>query len=466
MVAHASSPDASLGERLFREIRFARPPAAMSCATCHLSDGAHGRAFADAAARSAVPAQSEDGRELTPRHASTLIESAEQGGWGLLHWDGEFTSMEDLVRATFAGRNFGWLPDEHSAALARFAAVIRCDGGDAASGRVSYAALFRDCAGGLDVAAASDAQIFDASARFVAEFVRTLRLSRDGEGRHNGSPYDAFLAANRLPRAPNPGETPHEYARRLHNAVAALRKPTFIDDPTRRLARHDQPFRFGEEELRGMRIFFRGAMGYVRSASAGNCAECHVPPHFTDFGFHNTGATQDRYDAVHGEGAFAKAAVPALAERNAAPERHLPPSVAHPRAAGPWREAPMRDDPARVDLGLWNIYANPALQAPQTAIERQLNRTGVLSREAVLALTLARFKTPSVRNLGGEGPLLHDGSTRSLESVVRLYRQMSDLARDGAMRNAPPEFAAMSLADDDVAPLLAFLRSLNEGAAR
>lgn len=464
--AHATNDDAAIGERLFNDARFARPTAAMSCATCHPSGTATGRAFADAAVRSTVPHRPGNGRQLTPRHASTLIESGEPGGWGLLHWDGEFTSMEELVKATFTGRNFGWLPDEGAVALERIAAVIRTDVGDAASGRASYAALFRELAEGLDVATASDRQIFDASARCVAAFVRALRLSRDGEGRHNGSPYDAFLEANRLPRAPNPGETPHEYARRLHSAVAALRKPVFIDDPARRLGANAQPFRFGEEELRGLRIFFRGAMGYVPSASAGNCAECHVPPHFTDLAFHNTGVTQARYDAVHGVGTFAKLAIPTLAERNAAPERHLAPSAAHPRAEGPWREAPERDDSFRADLGLWNVYANPSLPSPQAAIEKQLNRGGGLSRDAVLALTLARFKTPSVRHLGDRGPFLHNGSARSLADIVRLYRQMSDFARDGAMRNAPPEFAAMSLAEDDVAPLLAFLHSLNEDFAR
>jgi hypothetical protein len=39
---------------------------------------------------------------------------------------------------------------------------------------------------------------------------------------------------------------------------------------------------------------------------------------------------------------------------------------------------------------------------------------------------------------------------------------MSELAHRGAMRNAPAEFFAMRLSDDDVAPLVAFLLSLDE----
>jgi hypothetical protein len=39
---------------------------------------------------------------------------------------------------------------------------------------------------------------------------------------------------------------------------------------------------------------------------------------------------------------------------------------------------------------------------------------------------------------------------------------MSQLAHSNAMRNAPPEFANMSLSQDDLAVLVAFLQSLTE----
>lgn len=408
-----------------------------------------------------MPAR-EDGQLTTPRHASTLIGSGEAGGWGLLHWDGEFTSMEELAAGTFTGRNFGWRADERAEAVADFAGVVRGDAGELARGEVRYVEMFRRADAWVDVASASDEQLLAASAQYVAAYVATLRFAHDGDGRYDGSPYDAFLAANRLPRAPRLGETPHEYARRLPAAVAALRQPICTDDPTRRLLQHDQPFRFGQEELRGMRIFLRGATGYVRSASAGNCAECRVPPLFTDLAFHNTGATQARYDAAHGAGAFARLTIPTLAEREAELGRWVPPSVAHPDATGPWRSPPRGGDVACADLGLWNLYANPALPAPQSRIETHLNRTGALARHAVLALAVARFKTPSLRNLGEATPLLHDGSAHSVEEVIRLYQRMSDLARGGAIRNAPPEFEAVSLAEGAMAPLVAFLRSLNE----
>jgi len=363
------------------------------------------------------------------------------------------------VAGTFTGRNFGWLPQERAEAVRQFARVIREDTG--ADGQAPYAALLQ----GVDIATASDEKILSACARLVADHLRTLRFSRDAAGLHDGSSYDALLALNRLPRAPAPGEAPARYARRLHEAVAALKVPRFVDDPARRLSRHDQPFRFGPQELEGMRIFFRGSIGYVRTASAGNCAECHVPPHFTDRSFHNTGAAQDAYDAVHGEGAFMKLDVPALVARNAGPDRWLPPSARHPRAGGVFMVSPAKDTPGRADLGLWNVYANPDLPAPQALIEWKLNPEGRLSPDGVLALALARFKTPGLRSLGQSAPYLHHGRLRTIKEVLQFYKRMSDLAREDGMRNAPLEYAAMHLPEADIAPLAAFLRALNEDYA-
>jgi hypothetical protein len=45
---------------------------------------------------------------------------------------------------------------------------------------------------------------------------------------------------------------------------------------------------------------------------------------------------------------------------------------------------------------------------------------------------------------------------------VTFYQRTSDLAKEGKLRNAPPEFSSMRLEANDVAPLVAFLRSLNE----
>ena len=39
----------------------------------------------------------------------------------------KFNSMEDLVAATFTGRNFGWLPGERAQAIAHLARVVRLE---------------------------------------------------------------------------------------------------------------------------------------------------------------------------------------------------------------------------------------------------------------------------------------------------------------------------------------------------
>ena len=431
-----------LGERLFFEARFTRNdgPPPISCATCHVLPAEVARY----PVRNLVPARN-DGQRETPRHVQSLVGALEvsPAGWGLLHWDGEFASVEDLIKDTFTGRNFGWLPDEKTQAIQHFARVFRGDPELMALTGGSIA----------DLARASDGEILNIGAKAVGTYLKTLRFARDASGAHNGSPYDAFLAANRLPRAPEKGETPHEYARRLHAAVAALRAPKFIDAPAP----------FGEQELRGMRIFFRGTMGYVPSASAGNCAECHVPPHFTDFAFHNTGVAHESYDALHGAGAFAALPLPGIDERARDPGRWLPPSAQHPTAIGRMRRPPEAGAPGQVDLGLWNVYGNPDLPTPQPAIDRQLNREGRLTKDEVLALTVGRFKTPGLRDLGQSPPYLSSGGAATIQDVLKLYQRMSELARSGKLRNAPLEFSAIRLAEADLDPLAAFLRSLNEG---
>jgi cytochrome c peroxidase len=67
-----------------------------------------------------------------------------------------------------------------------------------------------------------------------------------------------------------------------------------------------------------------------------------------------------------------------------------------------------------------------------------------------------------LRDLEDSAPYFHNGSAPKFDDVVNHYLAMSQLARSGAMRNAPPEFANMSLSPDDVAALVAFLQSLTE----
>jgi cytochrome c peroxidase len=79
-----------------------------------------------------------------------------------------------------------------------------------------------------------------------------------------------------------------------------------------------------------------------------------------------------------------------------------------------------------------------------------------------LGNTIARFKTPTLRDLEDSAPYFHNGSKAWFHDVIEFYLNSSQLARQGLLRNAPAEFQNMSLSEDDVAALVAFLKSLTE----
>jgi len=67
-----------------------------------------------------------------------------------------------------------------------------------------------------------------------------------------------------------------------------------------------------------------------------------------------------------------------------------------------------------------------------------------------------------LRDLEDSAPYFHNGSGLTFNDVVNFYINSSQLGHAGLLRNAPPEFANMSLAPQDVAALVAFLQSLTE----
>ena len=73
-----------------------------------------------------------------------------------------------------------------------------------------------------------------------------------------------------------------------------------------------------------------------------------------------------------------------------------------------------------------------------------------------------QFKTPGLRDLGHSAPYLLTGRMSSLEDVIRFYGRFSELMRQGRIRNGAPQLRRMFLTDEDTAPLVAFLRSLNK----
>jgi cytochrome c peroxidase len=189
---------------------------------------------------------------------------------------------------------------------------------------------------------------------------------------------------------------------------------------------------------------------------------CHTAPQFTDQRLHNTGVSQVEYDGIFGAGAFAALEIPGLRDRNAHFDDYLPPTANHPRASGRFRAPPVADKPGYVDLGAWNVFANPDLPKPQKALTQILCGNKPCEPQSVLPLTVAHFKTASVRDLGQSNPYFHSGTFNTIEDALHFYLDVSELARSGKLRNGSPEIADIHIVDTDIPPLAAFLRSLNE----
>jgi cytochrome c peroxidase len=484
----------------------------MNCRACHLvdeqvdSNGNGMRTYNDFARRSPIPDRG-DGHFTAPRNSPPLVNASLPREEGLLfHFDGEFATLPDLVRATITGRNYGWLPREGDQAVANLARIVRQDNGKGELaqefGGLSYRVVLtgKDAAipaefrlpkpFRVDVARATDRQIFDAVAELVAAYTEHLEFSTDEDGDFNLSPFDVFLAVNHLPQQPKPDETAVDYSRRLlkrirqREANGALQFVT--SNPNTASGGFDfhptQPFWFSTEELRGLKIFLSEpsalplAARQVTAGGVGNCVACHAPPRFTDFRLHNTGATQIEYDTIHGTGAFAHLAVPGLAERIAHHDPYLPATAQHPDATGRFRAVPDAQHPGLTDLGVWNVFANPDFPKTQVRLwqivcDEELGGHvpagimgffGQCAPSSLLPKTIALFKTPGLRDLSHSAPYIHNGQFDTLEDVIELYRTTSTLERAHVLRNGADDLAGIALARSDVSPLVAFLRSLNE----
>ena len=472
----------------------------MNCRQCHLVDELKPRSrfdvrtYCDFARHSPLSSRA-DGLLTTPRNSPLLVNATlTRDVPEIFHFDGEFPTIEDLVIGTLTGRNFGWLPSEQATAVAHIARVIRGDDGnnDLAKSFGGGGIPFRTLLLGtdpaippqlvippqyrIDVNAASDDQVLEAVAALMHAYIDSLRFSTDENGASNGSPYDVFLTKNGLPRLPNDGEANAAYAQRLLGLINNLTNPIFVtpsDGPPSASngkpefqLQKNQRFAFGTTELQGLKLFFAQASD-LNMPHTGNCVACHAPPDFTDFRFHNTGASQVEYDAIFGDGAFAAIDIPGLSERDGNFDGYLPPSPAHPNANGRFRTPPSSDQPGFADLGVWNVLGNPDMPAPQTALSEimcsEFGLTGAdCNNDALLPLSIGYFKTPTLRDLGQSNPYLHNGKMDTIEDVLNFYVTSSNLARAEKLRNASPELSNMDIDATDVAPIAAFIRALNE----
>lgn len=523
-LAEYDPAEISIGERLFLETRFAqayyanpgkadavvdktqlvgaslKSPFAgktMNCRACHMVDehadnlAAGMRSYADYASRPPVSARS-DGAKTSTRNSMSMVNvsiaheaNANMKDGALFHFDGEFNSMEDLVRATLTGRNFGWQATEFETAIKHVASIIREDNGQGELAK-EFGGSYKKVLTGTDktipsalklakeyrvnVNKASDKEIFDAVAKLIAAYVTDLAFAKNERNEYSTSPYDQFIKQNKLPRKPAKNESLAEYNQRLLKAVSNLKQPAFIKAGTQQFASHKQDFVFGKQELEGMKLFFRKGSA---NKPGGNCASCHTAPDFSDFGFHNTGISQHNYDAIHDYGAFMKLEIPGLKKRNKNYDNYLPKTTHHPHASSRFRGIASKTHPGVTDLGLWNVFANPDMPAPQEKLSNilcfQLESSGAkangsknCSKQALLNNSIAAFKTPVLRDLGHSGPYMHTGQFNELQEVVMFYISGSALAKSRQLRNPAPQLSEITLTDRDIEPLVAFLNALNE----
>ena len=459
----------------------------INCRSCHFVTeftdfaGVRNRTYADFVTHSPMP-RIINGIQSTPRNAMQMVGSMQaHDGPTFLHFDGEFASAEDLVVATMTGRNFGWAPEQYQEAIAHIARVIREDNGNNAGSStythgIPYKTIFMGTDPNipadsrlpaqyrLDVKLASDEAIVEDISKLVGAYMGGLLFKQDQFGRYFASPYDVFLRLNHLPPLPKAGETEQQYAQRLLGLLKGLSSPTYVTAKDGSFQYHPQNFVFGPTELQGLIVFLSVAPGAADGTlHAGNCAACHRPPNFTDFRFHNTGVSQEEYDAANGDGSFMQLAIPGLADRTANPDLYMPASANHPNASERFRHPAVGGQPQYADLGLWNVYLNPDMPHPQANLSTMVCANAAnCGVDQGLATTIGQFKTPTLRDLQDSAPYFHNGSKAKFDDVVNFYIQISQLSRQGKLRNSDAELNNMSLSADDVNALVAFLMSLTE----
>jgi cytochrome c peroxidase len=459
----------------------------INCRSCHFvtefqgMTGGGNRTYADFTTRSPIPRTQPNGFDHTPRNAMQMVDSfASRSGPLFLHSDGEFASGEDLVVGTMTGRNFGWTPSQYNEAIAHIAKVICEDDGSSqlAADRLdglSYAVIFKGTDSRitsdlllpplqrLDVTTATDMQVVNEVALCITSYMQDLLFKRDSYGRYIGSPYDNFLRMNHLQAAPLAGQTKAAYNQQLYQQIVALKNPIYITTNDGSFKYHSQPYQFGALELQGLKIFLASAAVGTVNAHAGNCAACHQAPDFSDFVFHNTGVSQQEYDAANGSGAFMNLPIPTNSQRLANFDAYMPASSNHPNVSESFRHPAVAGHPEYADLGLWNVYLNPDIPNPQANLKGFVCAAGRdCTVDLGLASTIAQFKTPVLRDLEDSAPYFHNGNAPTFDDVVNHYILMSQLAHSGEIRNAPPEFSNMSLSQGDLTTLVAFLQSLTE----
>ena len=461
-----------------------------NCRACHLVDEhveqkeLGMRTYADFASRSPVPHR-EDNLLVTARNSPSIVNVTVSRDNFILHVDGEFSSLDQVVKATLTGRNLGWLPGENQFATEHICQIIREDNGKGELaqefGAFSYAEVFlgKKKTGAmishdyliakrnrLNVSTSSCNEILQAVSSLIGSYIEDLAFAKD---ENILSPYDIFLQINGLPNEPKDDESDKEYSARLLSLINDLKQNEKLKFVVRNsntehggFRFHDQAFQFAEQQLAGMELFFN--VESKSDQSVGNCISCHPAPHFTDFGLHNIGVTQIEYEAIHGNGAFNKLKIPNTKGREKYSETYLPATNQNPNRKGVFRKPAAEDNRMHTDLGAWNIFQNSDYPLPQKQLYNLIcsKPEKCKSNDHALELSIATFKTPSLRDLGHSAPYMHNGQISDLHAVISFYMVTSRSSRNGQLRNIDLEINKIKLAPNDIHPLVLFLISLYE----
>lgn len=373
-----------LGRRLFFDPA-ASPSGARSCASCHSPD--HG--WSDPGRVSA------DDVGDTRRHSQTLLDAAFHAN---AHWDGEFSSVEELVVARLRtdprdrrpGSGYGG----HSGLRGRIPFTpgsARRGSGRAPSTKPTPITPGERRPMPTTVAVPSDAT--------------DIVPKRLGDGRRYRAAFKAAFGSSEVT------------LERIAVAIAAFTHTIeSTTSPYDRFAAGDLDA-ISESAQRGLRLF---------SGKAG-CVRCHdnsgPQPFFTDFEFHNTGIA-----------------------------RHQLAALMPVKRSDLSREDLNSQDALRIrqlikSLDNDNIRIGEALSA--FSDQGRAVHTGEEGDRRT-------FKTPTLRDVAKRGPYMHNGRFETLEEVVRYYAKGCGDDPDKSHR-----IHGFSCSDQEVKDLVAFLESLS-----
>ena len=143
---------------------------------------------------------------------------------------------------------------------------------------------------------------------------------------------------------------------------------------------------------------------------------------------------------------------------------YLPASHIHPNRKGIFRQPASEEARISTDLGAWNILFNEDFPKSQSALKNLIcsNQNICDNKEEILKLSVAAFKTPTIRNLGHSAPFMHNGQISDLHAVMGFYIAASNSSRKGFIRNSDKELQEVNISINDIQPLVSFLISLYE----